>query len=127
MGPTTRFCPTCRAQVQATDGYCLLGHSLALESPAPMRVLREQVDEAFRQAGEELHQALAANEVLSPALAASEVISPTPPPPPSRRDVFETLTHSESTEGADPLREFAPGPRMDWGPERSSLLRRRGN
>jgi hypothetical protein len=45
---TTRFCPGCRAEVEDTGGFCLLGHRLALEPPvASLSALREEVDSSF--------------------------------------------------------------------------------
>ncbi|HVM36642.1 MAG TPA: hypothetical protein VM784_15060, partial [Actinomycetota bacterium] len=42
-----RYCPECRAEVEASDGYCLLGHRLALAPPTSIAALRSEVDRVF--------------------------------------------------------------------------------
>ena len=43
-----RFCPKCDQDVEATGGYCLLGHRLKLDPPvASIGELRDEVDRAF--------------------------------------------------------------------------------
>jgi hypothetical protein len=45
---TTRFCPGCRAEVEDTGGFCLLGHRLAHDPPvASLKALREETDASF--------------------------------------------------------------------------------
>ena len=111
-----RHCPRCRAEVEDVDGFCLLGHPLRLEAPRDsLTHLRAEVDRAFEQAKVEVAVAVgAAPSASSPAVNA-------PPAPPSTR-VFETI--EQASTGPDPLVEFAPAPRMDWGPEKPFFKRR---
>jgi len=44
---------------------------------------------------------------------------------PTMWQAFEDeLAGTRPIESADPISQFAPSPRMDWGPERPGLLRR---
>ena len=105
-----RFCPSCDQEVEASGGYCLLGHKLALTPPsAPLEVLREEVDRAFDEAPPWVDAvvsdvaASSSASVTAPAVsvAASDAgtasargsvaapprprrVGPPPPPPPRR-------------------------------------------
>jgi hypothetical protein len=68
-----------------------------------------------------------------PANGSTAPTTPPPPPPtnvseatmPSVWQAFEhELADVEPIETGDPISLFAPSPRMDWGPDRASLLRR---
>ena len=143
---TSRFCPTCGAEVTDAGGYCLLGHSLRLQPPVEsLAELRSEVDRAFEAARRQLAQVIAegpgapAGEhaqappatnggqpvVGSPAVGAPvRRVPPPPPPPPARRDVFSRLEDESPASTSDPITAFAPPARMDWGPERSGLRKR---
>jgi hypothetical protein len=102
-----RFCHHCGSDVEDTGGFCLLGHRLAVAAP---------------------------NEVRE---------APPPPPPPAAEaetavpavsSVAPTWAALGTTPGAppvpdDPINQFAPPARMDWGPgssvKRFSLKRLR--
>ena len=108
-----RFCPRCQAQVEDAGGYCLLGHPLRSIAPvASLSELRAEVDLAFEEARVQVAHALGE--------------APPPPPPPmgSMRTVM-TIEQDVHT-ASDPITEFAPAPRMDWGPEKQGLLKRLG-
>ena len=105
---TTRFCPKCEQDVEATSGYCLLGHRLALDPPfASIGELRDEVDQAFEEAGLEVAAVSAGgsapNSTAAPvAVAATEVpVRPRragpPPPPPPRRSTAPGSRTSDST------------------------------
>ena len=94
---TTRFCPGCRAEVEDTGGFCLLGHRLALDPPvASLKALREEVDKSFSgselravapSALDEAWDALAEPVMVGAQEAASApdvepVREAAPPPPP---------------------------------------------
>ena len=105
-----RFCPQCHTQVEDVGGFCLLGHSLREVAPtATLRELRAEVDRAFEEARIQVAHVL--------------TDGPPPPPPPLVDPTF--LIGLEDATGSDPITEFAPAPRMDWGPNRESRLRRR--
>lgn len=115
---STRYCPRCRAEVENAEGFCLLGHPLKFEAPTDsLAHLRAEVDRAFEQATVEVAAAISAQP--SAYVSAAEM-SPPPPPPTTR--VFETI--DQPTRASDPLVEFAPAPRMDWGPEKQFFKRR---
>jgi hypothetical protein len=68
-----------------------------------------------------------------PANGSSAPTAPPPPPPTNVSEatmpsVWQALEHElagdEPIETGDPISLFAPSPRMDWGPDRPSLLRR---
>lgn len=125
----TRYCPRCRAEVEDAGGYCLLGHPLRLEAPVEsLSALRAEVDRAFEDARIEVSAAVAATALPTPAEAATPMATPaapSPPPAPARPDPFAALRGENCASGPDPMAQFAPAPRMDWGPERHGLLRRR--
>jgi hypothetical protein len=107
-----RFCPQCQSHVEDAGGFCLLGHRLSVAAPAAsLRDLRDEVDRAFEEARVQVAHA------LDPV--------GTPPPPPSTSSVTIDID-GLSLQGSDPIVEFAPAPRMDWGPERQGLLKRLG-
>lgn len=50
-------------------------------------------------------------------------LGPPPPPPPERRDQPQMInSDGRVPSNADPIAQFAPPPRVDWGPERVSLF-----
>lgn len=105
-----RFCPQCRAEVEDAGGFCLLGHPLRGTAPvASLSQLRAEVDRAFEEARVQVAVALG---------------EPPPPPPPVTHLDLE-IAESAGAVG-DPIVDFAPAPRMDWGPERQGLLKRLG-
>jgi hypothetical protein len=98
---------------------------------ASLTALRAEVDKAFEDARVQVAHAL------------GDAIPPPPPPPglatvpatvpatlpatapaPSRTAALEIDTTNGP--GTDPITDFAPAPRMDWGPERQGLLKRLG-
>lgn len=147
---TMRYCPACQADVRTVDGYCLLGHRVALEPPIPsIEALRAEVDRVFEEARREVAEVLYGGDappatpaqIAAPAPGPAQTAQvpaparvPPPPPPPAdpvraleerRRSVFTALQAEEPLTVADPIVAFAPAPRMDWGPERPGLLRKR--
>jgi len=134
---SSEFCQTCGVEVEIMAGDCANGHRnypvTALDS------VRAEVDRAFEDA----------------AVQVAQVLTPPPPPPPGLffrapapapaaiRPVRETqpvpapapILTAPATAGApgawsslppaDPIAQFAPPPRIDWGPERTSGLKRR--
>ena len=134
---TTRYCPACRQDVTDVGGYCLLGHDLRLAPAAPqVDRLRTEVDEAFDDARVEIGRAFEdVHTFVAPPRRESAPPPPPPPPAPSTSTddgfvaraatVWRSLEDDASIAG-DPIAAFAPPPRMDWGPERPTLLRRSG-
>lgn len=105
-----RFCRQCNTQVEDVGGFCLLGHSLREVAPtASLKELRAEVDRAFEEASVQVAHALT---------------EAPPPPPPQVTSVFQ-IDIDEVTRDSDPIAEFAPAPRMDWGPDKENRLRRR--
>ncbi len=108
-----RYCQQCKAQVEDTGGYCLLGHPLRSSAPtASLTQLRAEVDQAFEDAR------LQVANVLGSA-------APPPPPPPVAATRTVLTIDQDVQAGPDPIADFAPAPRMDWGPEKQRLLKRR--
>jgi hypothetical protein len=107
-----RFCPQCRSEVEDAGGFCLLGHPLRSVAPvASLSELRAEVDRAFEEARVQVARAL----------------GEAPAPPPLPRAASAVVTVELDAPGvSDPITEFAPAPRMDWGPEKQGLLKRRG-
>lgn len=121
---TNRFCPQCQTEVEDTGGFCLLGHSLRLAAPVDsLKNLRAEVDRAFEQVSVDVADVLDQVRVSAGSQATA---LPPPPPPPRRSDPFVELEAPTSDSDADPMADFAPAPRMDWGPERHGLLKRFG-
>ena len=105
-----RFCQRCNASVEDVGGFCLLGHRLSeASSRGTLSELRAEVDQAFEEAR------------VKVAVTLGEAAGPPPPPPVMA--VTSVFTY-DGAAGSDPITEFAPAPRMDWGPERSGLLKR---
>ena len=141
---STRYCPTCATEVEDADGFCLLGHSLRVAPITDsMDELRAEVDHAFAAARAELasingrgSRASAPRPPAPPAPTGRPESGPTAPPPPPPSNYSETampsvwqafeheLAGAQGIESGDPISMFAPSPRMDWGPERPSLLKR---
>jgi hypothetical protein len=106
-----RFCSQCNAEVEDAGGYCLLGHPLREVQPtASLSQLRAEVDRAFEEAR------------VKVAYALGEAPPPPPPAPISSVD----LSLGEDRSSADAISDFAPAPRMDWGPDRHGLRKRLG-
>jgi hypothetical protein len=113
---TTRFCPVCEAEVEAIDGFCMLGHFLKLESVVPEpSELRAEVDRAFEDARAEVAAALSDPEPAPDVVAIHE----------QRASLFASLGEDLPLGASDPIAAFAPPPRMDWGPERVGIKRPR--
>ena len=111
-----RFCPQCNSEVEDAGGYCLLGHPLRSSAPvASLSELRAEVDRAFEEARVQVAHAL--GDAPPPPPPASVMLS-TPSP------LYDLATPEPASIGADPIADFAPAPRMDWGPERQGLRKR---
>ena len=122
-----RYCPKCRTEVEDVGGFCLLGHDLRLRAvtDSTLNELRADVDRAFEEA--RVQVAAITGEI--PAVQA-----PPPPPPPLPDDLEEqTKTRmeelwagfeEETPPASDPITQFAPDTRMDWGP--GEKTKRRG-
>lgn len=124
-----RFCPQCGSEVEDTGGFCLLGHSLRETAPTDsLAALRAEVDKAFEEARVLIAhtQPLQAPQVAQGASAGAQHAAPAPPPSLPVTTVYPRI-EEPPTQGPDPITEFAPAPRMDWGPERrQGLLKRLG-
>jgi hypothetical protein len=113
-----RHCPRCGTEVEDAGGYCLLGHPLRLSAPVDsLKELRAEVDRALADVKAE------AVEMLQTVSVGAAAGPPPPPPTGPHPGTFSPLQR-EADESTDPLEDFAPPPRMDWGPERG-LLRRK--
>ena len=114
-----RFCSHCNAEVEDTGGYCLLGHSLRSSAPTDsLTALRAEVNQAFEEARAQVATALGETQPTT------SMGPPSPPPP--LASVRTVLTIDQGVQaGPDPIADFAPAPRMDWGPEKQRLLKRR--
>ncbi|MGI8773549.1 MAG: hypothetical protein ACR2KQ_00850 [Actinomycetota bacterium] len=144
---SVRFCPSCDAEVEVNLGHCLLGHVVRLEpTNGSLSELRAEVDKAFNDAQLQVASVLMAAPVAPEPPAAVPVatamgadplprstvhrmIPPPPPPPPppltTTASVAAGLAATSAPRiGADPIAEFAPPPRMDWGPQKSKGLKR---
>lgn len=112
-----RYCPKCRTDVEDVGGFCLLGHDLRLRAvtDATMNDLRAEVDRAFEAARVQV------------AAITGEIPAVPPPPPPPLPDDLEAQTKArmeqlwagfeeETPSPSDPIAQFAPNTRMDWGP-----------
>jgi hypothetical protein len=125
-----RYCPKCETEVEDVGGFCLLGHSLKLRALTDTSLgdLRAEVDKAF----EEARMQVAAITGEIPVVDAD---ASAPPPPPPLPDDLEEQTKTRMEElwadfeeepqsPADPITQFAPNTRMDWGPGEASQKRR---
>ena len=115
-----RFCSHCQAEVEDVGGFCLLGHPLAKAAPdiGSLTALRAEVDRAFEDARVQVATVVGGVSSSAP-----------PPPPPADATAPSRTTYpviEQTVTGPDPIADFAPAPRMDWGPEKKSLLKRRG-
>jgi hypothetical protein len=136
-----RFCPQCNAEVEDAGGFCLLGHSLRSVAPvASLKDLRAEVDRAFEDARVQVAHALGDPPPPPPITTRSgldlmEAEAPTRAEAPTHTEA-PTRTHAPTStvyaaidqtpsKGPDPISEFAPAPRMDWGPERRQGLLKR--
>ena len=118
-----RFCPQCRSEVEDAGGFCLLGHSLRASAPTDsLAALRAEVDKAFEDARVTVSTTLRDLPVPPPPPPTNghKLVSHAPPPPLPRLKVEEPVAGA-----ADPITDFAPAPRMDWGPERQGFLKGR--
>lgn len=109
------YCNRCAAEVENAGGYCLLGHRLSALVPPPppppppaMADLRQAVAEVFEEAAVKVGAA----EPEPPA--ASRYAS-------SIERTWAELETAPAPSPDDPINTFAPPPRMDWGPRRSSF------
>jgi hypothetical protein len=114
-----RYCPKCQTDVEDVGGFCLLGHDLRLRPAAEsMGDLRAEVDRAFEHA--RVQVAAITGEIPG-------VSTPPPPPPPPLPEDLEQRTKArmeelwadyeeEKPSPSDPITQFAPNTRMDWGP-----------
>lgn len=157
---TNRFCHGCNAEVEFSEGACLLGHQPRAVTPdTPLADIRAEVDRAFDDARLEVEAAL---RIEAPVAAVAGVgarsaepvvvsglheiatsppngvvsatpagprylgppLSPPPPPPPAQRPTQPRMINSDGRvpSNSDPITQFAPPPRVDWGPERLSLF-----
>lgn len=132
---TVRFCGTCHSEVEEHDGHCLLGHSLRLDPvTTSLDELRTEVDQAFEEARFRVATVLVeeGETPKGPVAAPTVTLSAPPPPPPpppaaTHRPSYEEMwaAVNEDAKGSnDPMADFAPPPRMDWGPKRSISLSR---
>lgn len=142
---TTRHCYGCNAEVEFHDGACLLGHMPRATSPGgSMAQVRFEVEQAFAQAHAQVQTlveprielSIDAPEVQVPPRVPRSLgppLAPPPPPPPpiaANGSAYQRAwDRVEAGHGpsSDPITNFAPPSRIDWGPERSfSLLKLRG-
>lgn len=134
----TRFCQGCSADVEVSQGICLLGHSVEHAAPTgSLGELRAEVDKAFSEASATVSGILTATDVARSAGLQMEdrpvpaVPAAPPPPPPSgsmggrraQADLYAGIETGPLRD--DPIEAFAPPPRMDWGPAKGRLRRRR--
>lgn len=104
---TMRFCPKCDQDVEATSGYCLLGHRLALDPPvASIGELRDEVDRAFEEASLEV-AAVAAGGLTAPTATAP---SATVPPVTATTDASTTASAGMTDAPVHPRRTGPPPP-----------------
>jgi hypothetical protein len=136
---TARYCQNCAADVYDVGGMCARGHRLP---PSSIGELRAEIDRTFEHAMAEVAALLAEptrppapprmapppppppSVITSPPAPAQSPPGQVPPPPAHKTSVWsqlETETRVDA-DGSDPIAAFAPSPRMDWGPERASLL-----
>lgn len=124
---TMRFCPKCDQDVEATSGYCLLGHRLALDPPvASIGELRDEVDRAFEEASLEVAAVAAGGPGMAPNAAPTTAtagmtdaqvrprrIGPPPPPPPRHSPApgagTPTPTPASTTVAHAPSHDPGPG------------------
>jgi hypothetical protein len=106
-----RFCNRCGSDVEDTGGFCLLGHRLAVAAPDEVRDLAAAPPPPPPVAPVEAEAAVPAVSSVAPTWAALDTTPGAPPVP------------------DDPINQFAPPARMDWGPgssvKRFSLKRLR--
>lgn len=124
-----RYCPRCRAEVADVGGFCLLGHSLRLQPvmDSSLGDLRAEVDRAFEEARVQVAS-------MTAEMPGQSTSPPPPPPPPvpedperqarTRMDELWAGFDDQPPSPTDPITQFAPGTRMDWGP--GAKPRRRG-
>lgn len=133
---TDRFCPQCQAQVEDAGGFCLLGHRMSEAAPTgSLSDLRAEVDQAFEDARLQVNVMLQGTPPAPPAPDASmpgpaTTVPALPVPvavPQTTPAAYATIDRAQPQGPGDPINDFAPAPRMDWGPERQSLLKRRGS
>ena len=121
-----RFCPKCNGDVEASRGYCLLGHRLALDPPvSSIAELRAEIDQAFEgstlevagvESGGSAPAATSASQAtvsVSPQTTVSAAapqpasgavaaparprrVGPPPPPPPRRPAAVVSVTTDTS-------------------------------
>lgn len=147
-----RFCTKCNSEVENAGGFCLLGHDLRLAPPVDsLSALRAEVNRTFDEARRELAEVMApvaavtGDTIVVPDVTSGPPAPPpaeAPPPPPSTQlrvepanepaaevvrpgAVWAGLDEHAGIDPGDPIAEFSPAPRMDWGPSRARLRRPR--
>ena len=107
------FCNRCNAEVENAGGFCLLGHRISALAPPPppppaMTDLKEAVEEVFQTAAAAVSSPEPSTEL--PSRYASSI-----------ERTWAELETAPAPSPDDPINTFAPPPRMDWGPRRSSF------
>lgn len=134
----TRHCPRCATEVEDRGGYCALGHRLKLDpmDGSSIDSLRAEIDQVFEAARLEVSGVLHSSDAASAEQPSGPSASDSSAPLTDADDVPTTEVYRERARGVwaaleedvsmegDPIEAFAPPPRMDWGPKRSTLLRR---
>ena len=129
---TLRYCPRCRAEVEDTGGFCLLGHRFPIAAEDPIADLRREVDQAFKKVEldisdvfeQKLEEPVPApsggvyEQLKSDSETLDEIVQ-------SRRDVWQQLSDDGPVDRNDPIVSFSPSPRMEWGRDRRR--RRKGD
>jgi hypothetical protein len=136
----TRHCARCATEVEDRGGFCALGHPLKLGSvDGSIDSLRAEIDEVFEAARLEVSGVLEGRDGAPPPpppvapTGTGAHVTPTVDDVPTADDykqrargVWAVLEEDVSMDD-DPIEAFAPPPRMDWGPKRSTLLGRLSN
>ncbi len=137
------FCQECGAAVEGMAGACENGHRI--DQPTTLDALRAEVDRAFEDAAVQVAQVLtppppppgfpfraptgpvsARSDATSGAAAVPVAVHHVPAPAPIlTAPALASSPAWSSLPAADPIAEFAPPPRIDWGPDRTSTLKRR--
>jgi hypothetical protein len=132
---TTRYCIKCAAEVPDHGGYCLLGHSLKVQSEAvaeleftSMDDLETELERTFQEATAQVAAALA--QAIEPQGATERAVpeqageSETPVTTGVVAAIERAFDEPVELPAHDPIAAFSPPPRMDWGPERNPLKKR---
>ena len=128
-----RFCTSCDTNVEVVEGHCLLGHSVRLKAAtSPLEDLRAEVDRAYEEASFRTASVVVEEGETPKAaepMSMTRLAPPPPPPPPAlpHRPSYNEMWAALEDDVAgsnDPMADFAPPPRMDWGPKRHLSFRR---